>query len=96
MGSSVRIKDFGFTVKHEAVKEALIVEDDHDIAELVAIHLRDMDFVVHIADNGHLGYEQATQKAYDLIVLDLMLPGMDGLELCSRLRKEQNTAPIGC
>ena len=76
------------------MKEVLIIEDDSDIADLVAIHLRDMDCNVSKAANGREGYEMAKNKSYDLIVLDIMLPEMDGLEICSRLRKEKQTAPI--
>ncbi len=83
-----------FKLKYPFVKEVLIIEDDGDIANLVAIHLRDMDCNVSIAANGRVGYERAKEKSYDLIVLDIMLPEMDGLEICSRLRSEKNTAPI--
>ena len=76
------------------MKEVLIIEDDGDIADLVAIHLRDMDCNVHKTANGRAGYEKAKEKPYDLIVLDIMLPEMDGLEICSRLRREKNTSPI--
>jgi DNA-binding response OmpR family regulator len=76
------------------VKEVLIIEDDGDIADLVAIHLRDMDCNVSKTSNGRIGYEKATDNTYDLIILDIMLPEMDGLEICRRLRKENNTSPI--
>ncbi len=76
------------------MKEVLIIEDDGDIADLLAIHLRDMDCNVSKSANGREGYEKARDKTYDMIVLDIMLPEMDGLEICSRLRKEKNTAPI--
>ncbi len=76
------------------MRDVLIIEDDEDIADLIAIHLSDMDCQVTKLDNGRVGYEKAMQKTYDLIVLDIMLPEMDGLEICSRLRKEKNTTPI--
>jgi DNA-binding response OmpR family regulator len=76
------------------VKEVLIIEDDEDIADLVAIHLRDMDCHVTKIGNGRIGYERAKEKPYDLIVLDIMLPEMDGLAICSRLRRDKNTSPI--
>lgn len=81
-------------IKIFKVKEVLIIEDDEDIADLVAIHLRDMDCNVTKIVNGRIGYQKAKDKAYDLIVLDIMLPEMDGLEICSRLRREKNTSPI--
>ncbi|MEP6747020.1 MAG: response regulator transcription factor [Bacteroidota bacterium] len=75
-------------------KEALVIEDDEDIAALVAIHLRDMDFGVVTESNGQAGYERALEKPFDLIVLDLMLPGMDGFSICSALRKNNNNTPV--
>lgn len=76
------------------MKEVLIIEDDVDIADLIAIHLRDLDCNISLTVNGRDGYERAKEKMYDLIVLDIMLPEMDGLEICRRLRKEKNTSPI--
>lgn len=64
----------------------LVVEDDSDIAQLVRIHLHDTGYDVDIAQNGPAGLQQALARPYDLIILDLMLPGMDGLELCRKLR----------
>ena len=68
----------------------LIIEDDKDIAHLVALHLRDTGYEVSLAFDGKAGLEQALSKPYDLIILDLMLPAVDGLEVCRRMR----TAPI--
>ena len=75
-------------------KHALVIEDDEDIAGLVAIHLRDMNFAVEIEHNGKTGFERAGQQGLDLIVLDLMLPEMDGFTICNRLRKNNNNTPI--
>ncbi len=75
-------------------KQALIIEDDEDIAELVAIHLRDMGFTVVIAQNGRIGYEIASQELFDLVVLDLMLPEMDGFSICKAMRENNNTTPV--
>ena len=72
----------------------LLVEDDKDIAHLVEIHLRDMECEVTLTDNGIDGLEQGLSEGYDLIILDLMLPGMEGLELCQRLRAKSNYTPI--
>ncbi|NOX76689.1 MAG: response regulator transcription factor [Gammaproteobacteria bacterium] len=68
------------------MKNFLVVEDNADIANLVAMHLRDLDGHVDLANNGKQGLSLAQSKRYDLIVLDLMLPGLDGLEICKRLR----------
>ena len=72
----------------------LIIEDDERITELLEIHLHDLDCRTTTVRNGREGLERAMEHAYDLIVLDIMLPGMDGLEICRRLRAERNTTPI--
>lgn len=71
-------------------RKILVIEDDRDIARLVELHLRDLGCEVHLAHDGAGGLEQALSKSYDLIVLDLMLPGRDGLEVCRRLRARPN------
>lgn len=75
-------------------KRILIIEDNKDIAGLLAMHLRDLSFEVDIAANGAAGIAKAEAIAYDLIVLDLMLPGTDGLEICKRLRSKPSYVPI--
>jgi DNA-binding response OmpR family regulator len=72
----------------------LIIEDDRDIAQLVALHLRDLGCAVEVVHNGHVGLRQALTMSYDLIILDLMLPGVDGLDICQQLRTRPNYAPI--
>lgn len=69
-----------------ASRRILVVEDDRDIAHLLALHLRDLASEVEVVGNGVQGLERARSGRYDLVVLDLMLPQMDGLELCKRLR----------
>jgi DNA-binding response OmpR family regulator len=64
----------------------LLVEDDRDISQPVAADLRRQQHVVEIAENGTDGLEFAKTGVYDLILLDIMLPGVDGLEICRRLR----------
>jgi len=75
-------------------RRVLIIEDNHDIAELVRLHLHDCEADVDIEYNGASGLAQACSQAYDLIILDLMLPGLDGLEVCRRLRKRRSYIPI--
>lgn len=75
-------------------RRILIVEDNADIAELVSLHLRDLDCEVQVAADGRSGYEHAAAGGWDLIILDLMLPGMEGLELCRRLRAGDRYTPI--
>lgn len=76
------------------VKKILLVEDDRDISHLVKLHLEDEGYSVDIAADGIGGLAMAQGQAYDLVVLDLMLPGMDGLEICRRLRGETDYVPI--
>ena len=75
-------------------RKVLVVEDNPDIAELVSLHLKDLDCEVALAADGLRGLDEARARRYDLIILDLMLPGMDGLELCRRLRGETDYTPI--
>ena len=75
-------------------RRILVVEDNEDIAELVALHLRDLGCEVVQAADGAIGYELAAAGGWDLIVLDLMLPRMEGLELCRRLRAGDGYTPI--
>ena len=72
----------------------LVVEDDPDISHLLEIHLRDNAYRVDVVGNGIEGLERASKHPYQLIVLDLMLPGIDGLEVCRRLRQQTNNVPI--
>ena len=75
-------------------KRVLIVEDDQDIAHLVALHLEDIDCEVEAVADGKSGLERAQAGEYDLIILDLMLPGIDGLEICRRVRSRADYTPI--
>lgn len=72
------------------MKRILIVEDDPAIAEAEKDYLELSGFAVDIAYNGLDGMEKALGEPYDLIVLDLMLPGADGFELCRRIRERKN------
>ena len=75
-------------------KRVLIVEDDAHIAELLRLHLHDEGFeVVHAAD-GNEGLRLVEQGGWDALVLDLMLPGVDGLEICKRTRAMARYTPI--
>ncbi|MEY8206021.1 MAG: response regulator transcription factor [Bermanella sp.] len=67
-------------------KRILVIEDDQDINNLLAMNLKDMNHDVDTCDNGKRGYEMAMAGNYDVLVLDLMLPEMDGLEICRALR----------
>lgn len=75
-------------------RKILVIEDDRDIARLVELHLHDLGYDVHVAHDGMSGLKQALSKPYDLIILDLMLPGIEGLEVCRNLRTKPNYTPI--
>lgn len=72
----------------------LLIEDDRDMSELVGGHLEHSGFDVQRADDGIKGQALALQYSPDLILLDLMLPNVDGLTLCQRLRRDERTASI--
>ncbi len=72
----------------------LIVEDDSDIAALIRLHLQDYYEQVFIAGNGQEGLRLAEEQSWSLIVLDIRLPGIDGLTLCKELRNSGNSVPI--
>ncbi len=76
------------------MKNVLLIEDDHDIKDLLEIHLKDMECRLTSSANGKTGYELALQEVFDLIILDVMLPEKDGLEICRDLRARQVTSPI--
>ncbi|ACF14692.1 two component transcriptional regulator, winged helix family [Chloroherpeton thalassium ATCC 35110] len=75
-------------------KKVLIIEDDFDIANLVKINLSDIGCDCDIAGDGLSGIEYALSNNYDVIILDMMLPKLDGLEVCQRLRKNHILVPI--
>lgn len=72
----------------------LIVEDDERIAESLAEALTDQHYIVDIAGDGEKGWEFVEALTYDLILLDLMLPKLDGLSLCQQLRSQGYRMPI--
>jgi DNA-binding response OmpR family regulator len=72
----------------------LVIEDERDIADLIELHLRDLDYAVTIARDGNAGLRQATSRPWDMIILDLRLPGIDGLEICRQIRRGSQYVPI--
>lgn len=72
----------------------LLIEDNPDLVENLSEFFEDRNDTVDIAYNGLNGLSFALDNDYDVIILDLMLPGMDGLEVCERLRKEGRTTPV--
>jgi DNA-binding response OmpR family regulator len=75
-------------------RSLLVVEDDADLARLVAINLEDQGYSVRVENDGRAGLEQALAGAFDLVILDLNLPGVDGLEICRQLRARQRYTAI--
>jgi DNA-binding response OmpR family regulator len=76
------------------VKKILVIEDDPAISRLVDYTLRHEGYEVVTAANGLEGIKKAHDEAPDLVILDVMLPGMDGFEICHRLRSEPDTAQL--
>ncbi len=76
------------------MKKVLLVEDDSDIASLVNLHLDDLGCDTRWVANGREGFDLAKADIYDLIILDLMLPEMDGITICQKLRALDNYTPI--
>ncbi len=72
----------------------LVVDDEEDIRELVELNLRREGYQILSCDTGERALELVRSKKPDLVVLDLMLPGVDGLEVCRRLKADPNTRPI--
>lgn len=75
-------------------KRVLVVEDEKELARLVELHLKDLGCEVTVADDGRRGLELALDGGFDLLILDLMLPHVDGLEICQHVRRQSNYTPI--
>ena len=75
-------------------RRILVVEDNKDMAQLLALHLHDMSCQVELVYDGMAGLAKAESSAYDLIILDVMLPKLDGLEVCRQLRRKPIYTPI--
>lgn len=76
------------------MKEVLVIEDDNNLAELLEIHLSDLGCNVKLCNNGEAGADEALTGVYDLIVLDIMLPGKDGFEVCKEIRRKEIFTPV--
>jgi len=76
------------------MSKILIVEDEAAIADLEKDYLELSGFEVEVANDGNTGLKKALDEEYDLVILDLMLPGVDGFEICRQVRAEKNTPII--
>lgn len=74
--------------------KVLVVEDEHKIANSIKHGLEQEGLAVDVVFDGIEGYDLAASEDYDVIILDILLPGMDGLEICRKLRKENIHTPI--
>lgn len=75
-------------------KQVLVVEDEQDIADLLLLHLEDIGCETTRAADGHEAMRLAFARSWDLVILDLRLPGPDGLSVCRALRRESRYVPI--
>lgn len=72
----------------------LIIEDDRDLSELIKIQLLDQNYEVHQQFNGTTGLQSFNEGEYSLLILDVMLPGLDGFEICKKIRANDSKTPI--
>lgn len=75
-------------------KSVLIIEDDTQIVELLTIHLNDLGCKIQASPDGWQGLKFAEEGQFDLIILDLMLPGLSGMEICRKIRLSDKQTPI--
>jgi DNA-binding response OmpR family regulator len=76
------------------LKNILVIEDNVDIANLIKVNLRSKSMQVDHAANGQSGLDMALSRNYQLVILDLMLPGMDGMDVCRMLRNKKIFTPV--
>ena len=91
---SSRLRELTSYLPYDAAMRLLLVEDDSRIARFVAKGLREQAYAVDIAGTGDDALYQAEINTYDLIILDVMIPGRDGFEVCKALRKSGLRTPI--
>jgi len=75
-------------------RNVLIIEDEQELAKVLKRHLEDLNCTVQLAFAGDTGLKLAESRPFDLVLLDIMLPGMDGLEVCRRLRTRRAYVPV--
>ncbi|MCG8455050.1 MAG: response regulator, partial [Holophagales bacterium] len=72
----------------------LIVEDEAHLAEGISLNLENEGFEVEVIDDGVAADEMLVESRFDLVVLDVMLPGIDGFEICERIRQQDRQQPV--
>lgn len=75
-------------------RNVLVIEDDRDIARLLELHLKDEGYSVTVVSDGKAGLRQALANPFDIVILDLILPGIDGLEVCRGIRNRKDYTPV--
>lgn len=86
--------EIGTMLGGKMARHILIIEDNRDLVHLLEVHLGDLAYEVESVYDGEAGFAKIESNSYDLIILDLMLPGLDGLELCRRVRAKSDYTPI--
>ena len=76
------------------MKNILVIEDEIEFARLIGLHLEDAGYQATLVHDGFEGLDLEGSGRFDLVILDLMLPGMDGLEVCRRIRTQTNYTPV--
>ncbi len=76
------------------MNKVLVIEDDPEIVDLLEIHLKDLSCDLIKSSSGEDGLKVVKSKPLDLVILDVMLPGIDGMEVCRRIRSEQIHVPV--
>jgi DNA-binding response OmpR family regulator len=93
--TKLKTEDIPMRASQEPAGLVLIVEDNRNISEMVGEYLEGRGFEVDYASDGLDGYRLAAENSYDVVVLDLMLPRLDGVEVCKRLREEaRKSTPV--
>src|ERR1043165_6123963 len=72
----------------------LLVEDEPRMAHVIATGLREQTYAVDVAEDGEAALYQASINDYDVIILDVLLPGRDGFEVCRQLRQQGDSTPV--
>jgi DNA-binding response OmpR family regulator len=91
---SAKAEDNAIGARRAAAMHILVAEDDHDIAELISHYLKKAGWTPHLVEAGDQALAYLRQHSVDIVILDLMLPGMSGLEVCQALRANHKTAGV--
>ncbi len=78
----------------DEAKTILIIEDDREISNVVSMNVKDLGYAIDTATDGQTGLRKAMENRYSLIILDIMLPGIDGLDICREIRGSDPYTPI--